>query len=121
MIHRDTMIATPETLYLADAASCKLLDAATGEVKDEIRAPEDLSDGPVWKLPAGVVAWGLAIDRRGQVLLALRDGRVVCFGTRRTRNGKQRRAQEGCAKACVAELRLARRASEEAAEDPGQR
>ncbi len=49
MIHRNTMIATPETLYLADADSCKLLDAATGDLKDEIKAPEDLSDGPVWK------------------------------------------------------------------------
>ncbi|MHC4734986.1 MAG: class I SAM-dependent methyltransferase, partial [Planctomycetota bacterium] len=35
MIHRNTMIATPDTLYLADAVSCKLFDAATGELKDE--------------------------------------------------------------------------------------
>jgi outer membrane protein assembly factor BamB len=49
MIHRNTMIATPETLYLADAVSCKLLDAVTGEIKDEIVVPPDLSDGPVWK------------------------------------------------------------------------
>ena len=58
MIHRNTMIATPDTLYLADATSCKLLDAATGELKDEIKVPEDLSDGPVWKwmaLDAGVL------------------------------------------------------------------
>ena len=31
MVDRSTMIATPETLYLADDKSCKLLDAATGE------------------------------------------------------------------------------------------
>jgi outer membrane protein assembly factor BamB len=49
MIHRNTMIATPDTLYLGDATSCKLLDAATGAVKDEIKVPEDLGDGPVWK------------------------------------------------------------------------
>lgn len=49
MIHRNTVIATPETLYLADAISCKLLDAATGELKDEIKAPEDLGEGCVWK------------------------------------------------------------------------
>lgn len=61
MIHRNTMIATSETLYLADANSCKLLDAATGELKDEIRVAEDLSDGPVWK-------W-MALD--GGVLYAL--------------------------------------------------
>ena len=58
MIHRNTMIATPDTLYLGDATSCKLLDAATGAVKDEIKVPEDLGDGPVWKwmaLDAGVL------------------------------------------------------------------
>jgi hypothetical protein len=58
MVHRNTIIATPETLYVADATSCKLLDAATGEVKDEIKVPEGLSDGPVWKwmtLDAGVL------------------------------------------------------------------
>lgn len=49
MIHRNMMIATPDTLYLADASSCKLLDAATGEIKDEITVPTDISDGPVWK------------------------------------------------------------------------
>jgi outer membrane protein assembly factor BamB len=49
MMHRNTMIATPQTLYLADNVSCKLLDAATGQVRDEIRVPEGLSDGPVWK------------------------------------------------------------------------
>ena len=38
MIHRNTMIATPETLYIADDESCKLLDAATGKVNDEIPA-----------------------------------------------------------------------------------
>ena len=49
MIHRSTIVATPDTLYLADATSCKLLDAATGKLKDEITVPADLSDGPVWK------------------------------------------------------------------------
>ena len=49
MIHRNTMIATPEVLYLADHRSCKLIDAATGEVEDEIVVPDELSDGPVWK------------------------------------------------------------------------
>jgi outer membrane protein assembly factor BamB len=49
MIHRNTMIASPDTLYLADDKSCKLIDAATGEIRDEIIAPAELSDGPVWK------------------------------------------------------------------------
>ncbi len=49
MIHRNTFIATPETLYLADDKSCQLIDAATGKVRDEIVVPEGLADGPVWK------------------------------------------------------------------------
>src|SRR5262249_24190738 len=49
MIHRNTLIATPSTLYLGDNASCKLIDTATGKVKDEITLPKDLGDGPAWK------------------------------------------------------------------------
>jgi len=49
MIHRNTIIATPKTLYLADDVSCKLIDPATGKVVDEIKVPDDISDGPVWK------------------------------------------------------------------------
>jgi len=48
MIHRNTMIATPEVLYLGDNDSCKLIDAATGKQKGEIVAPED-SAGLAWK------------------------------------------------------------------------
>lgn len=49
MIHRNTMIATPETLYLADDESCKLIDAATGVLKGEIVPPEGQAEGKVWK------------------------------------------------------------------------
>jgi len=49
MIHRNTMIATPETLYLADDKSCKLIDAKTGETTGQIVIPDGLGDGPVWK------------------------------------------------------------------------
>ncbi len=49
MTHRSTIVATPEILYFADDVSCKLLDAATGELRGEIVAPAELSDGPVWK------------------------------------------------------------------------
>jgi outer membrane protein assembly factor BamB len=49
MIQRNTLVATPDLLYLADDRSCKRIDAATGELRDEIVAPENLSDGPVWK------------------------------------------------------------------------
>ena len=46
MIHRNTMIATPQTLYLADADGCKLFDAVTGELKDDIKVPADLQLPP---------------------------------------------------------------------------
>ncbi|HUW55998.1 MAG TPA: PQQ-binding-like beta-propeller repeat protein [Planctomycetota bacterium] len=48
-IHRNTMIATPEALYLADDTSCKLIDPETGEVIGEIVPPVDLAGGTVWK------------------------------------------------------------------------
>ncbi len=49
MIHRNTMIATPEILYMADDESCKLIDTQTGEVTEEIVIPDGVGDGPVWK------------------------------------------------------------------------
>ena len=49
MIHRSTIVATPETLYLADDTSCKLIDPVTGRVRDEIVPPEELNAGTVWK------------------------------------------------------------------------
>lgn len=61
MILRNTIVATPETLYLADDESCKLLDAATGELIDEIVPPHADVDGKVWKWMAleGGVLYGL--------------------------------------------------------------
>jgi outer membrane protein assembly factor BamB len=49
MIHRNTLIATADTLYLGDDESCKLLDARSGRLKDQIVVPAGLADGPVWK------------------------------------------------------------------------
>ena len=49
MIHRNTMIASPDTLYMADAGSCQLIDTATGTVRDQIVIPEGVADGVVWK------------------------------------------------------------------------
>ena len=49
MMYRNTMIATPEVLYLGDDESCKRIDARTGEVRDEIVIDPGISDGPVWK------------------------------------------------------------------------
>lgn len=49
MIHRNTMVATEDALYLGDHESCKVFDGQTGEVRDQIIAPGDITDGPVWK------------------------------------------------------------------------
>jgi outer membrane protein assembly factor BamB len=49
MIHRNTMIATPATLYVGDDKSCKLIDTVTGQLKDEIIPPVDKAGGTFWK------------------------------------------------------------------------
>jgi outer membrane protein assembly factor BamB len=64
MVLRNTIIATPDTLYLADDTSCKLLDSATGELKCEIVSPNPKEDGQVWKWMAlhGDFLYGLIGD-----------------------------------------------------------
>jgi len=76
VVHRNAMIATRDRLYLGDNESCKLLDARTGELVDEIIVPEGVSDGPVWK-------W---MGLEGGVLHALVGGPEVPVGVKR-RNG----------------------------------
>jgi outer membrane protein assembly factor BamB len=49
MIHRNTIIATEGTLYLGDDKSCKMIDTATGWLKDEIVPPLDVAGGTFWK------------------------------------------------------------------------
>ena len=49
MIHRNTLIATADRLYLADDESCKILDATTGDPLGQVVVPEGVSDGKVWK------------------------------------------------------------------------
>lgn len=49
MMHRNTMIATPDALLMGDHESCKVIDGETGEVRDEFTVPKDITDGPVWK------------------------------------------------------------------------
>ena len=49
MVHRNTIIAAPDVLYLGDDRSCKLIDPATGETRDEIVPPEDIAGGTFWK------------------------------------------------------------------------
>jgi outer membrane protein assembly factor BamB len=49
MVHRNSLIATPTTLYFGDDKSCKVIDAATGETRDEIAPPAELTGGTFWK------------------------------------------------------------------------
>lgn len=49
MIHRNTMVATDDALYMGDDESCKVFDGETGDLRDEIRVDKQISDGPVWK------------------------------------------------------------------------
>ncbi|MGB2821843.1 MAG: PQQ-binding-like beta-propeller repeat protein, partial [Phycisphaerae bacterium] len=74
MIHRNAMIATPEVLYLADDESCKLIDAATGELKGRIAPPPETAGGTVWKwmaLEGGVL---YALLGAGEVTADVRPG-----------------------------------------------
>jgi outer membrane protein assembly factor BamB len=51
---------------------------ATGRIEAlDIKTGQQLWQQP---LPAKPVDWGVAIDRDGCVLVALGDGRVLCFG-----------------------------------------
>lgn len=49
MLHRNTMIATEDALYMGDHESCKVIDGQTGQIRDEIKVDTNISDGPVWK------------------------------------------------------------------------
>lgn len=69
MVHRNTMVATTDTLYMGDHESCKLLDARSGRLRGDITIPEGLTDGPVWKWMAireGVL-YGLVGNREVRV------------------------------------------------------
>ncbi len=49
MVHRNTFIATPATLYVGNDSSCKLIDTMTGELKGEIIPPAEVVGGTFWK------------------------------------------------------------------------
>ena len=49
MLHRNTMVATDDALYMGDHESCKIFEGATGVLRDEITVDPKISDGPVWK------------------------------------------------------------------------
>ena len=48
-VHRNTFVATSDTLYYADDKSCKVFDAATGNLRDEIVPDVALTGGTFWK------------------------------------------------------------------------
>ncbi len=48
-IHRNTMIATPKRLFIADNDACHVLDAATGKLLQEIRIPTSIDADGSWK------------------------------------------------------------------------
>lgn len=49
LIHRNTMVGADDALYMGDHESCKVIDGVTGQIRREIKIPEGISDGPVWK------------------------------------------------------------------------
>ena len=49
MVHRNTLIATPTTVYFADDQSCKVIEATTGQMKGEIAPPAEVAGGTFWK------------------------------------------------------------------------
>ena len=48
-VHRNTFVATSNLVYYGDDKSCKILDAATGELRDEIVPAEAVAGGTFWK------------------------------------------------------------------------
>jgi outer membrane protein assembly factor BamB len=78
MIHRNTIIATPEILYLGDNQSCKMIDTKTGKIENEITPPREIAEGTTWK-------W-MALE--GNILYAL-------IGEEETRISVKRGKQHG--------------------------
>ncbi|MHC4877123.1 MAG: outer membrane protein assembly factor BamB family protein [Planctomycetota bacterium] len=78
MIHRNTMIAADDALYMGDHESCKVFDAQTGEIRRQITVPKDITDGQTWKWMAmqGDVLFGLVgnVEVKVETLPSLRRG-----------------------------------------------
>ncbi len=74
MIHRNTMIATEDALYLGDHESCKIIDGATGKIREQITIAKQITDGPVWK-------W---MGMRGDTLYALVGNPEIKVDTQRS-------------------------------------
>ena len=77
MVHRNTLIATATNVYFGDDKSCKVFEAASGELRDEIAPAVDEAGGTFWKWMAleGNVLYGMIGDqeRRDPTIRARRD------------------------------------------------
>lgn len=77
MVHRNTLIATATNVYFGDDHSCKVFDAATGELKEEIAPSANEVGGTFWKWMAleGNVLYALIGDqeKRDPTIRARRD------------------------------------------------
>lgn len=49
VVHRNVLIATPQKLYFGDDQSCQVIDPATGESKDAITIPAEITRDAFWK------------------------------------------------------------------------
>jgi outer membrane protein assembly factor BamB len=69
MLHRNTMIATDDALYMGDHEACREIDGITGEIRRAITIPSNITDGPVWKWMAidGEVLFGLVGNLEVQI------------------------------------------------------
>lgn len=77
MVHRNTLIATATNVYFGDDRSCKVFDAATGKLKEEIAPAADPAGGTFWKWMAleGNVLYAMIGDqeKRDPTIRARRD------------------------------------------------
>ncbi len=78
MVHRSTLIATPQHLYYADEKSCQVIDAATGALRDEITIPAEVAGGTFWKwmaLEDGVLCALVGPDEPRDPVIRMRSDR----------------------------------------------
>jgi outer membrane protein assembly factor BamB len=78
LVHRNTLIATEDRVYLGDTQGCRVFDAATGTVLDRIAPNENIAGGKAWKwmaLEDGVLFALLGGDEPNVELPVQRDAR----------------------------------------------
>jgi len=78
MVHRNTLIATPDRLYFGDDRSCKVYAAGTGELIEEIAPPAEQVGGTFWKwmaLEDGVLYALIGEQEQRDPIIRLRSDR----------------------------------------------